>query len=126
MLTNWRKYIRIVLIVAGLGLLAMLIKIKFIDPSFSEETELPQYTVVENNVAEIPDSTIVTMRLLLNEDASHKKIKGLLEKTQMKIKEGTYKYKAEPIIYLYIYNSPTQQADNWVAMFSSRNGYKYK
>ena len=126
MLTNWRKYIRIVLIVAGLGLLAMLIKIKFIDPSFSEETELPQYTVVENNVAEIPDSTVVTMRLLLNEDASHKKIKGLLEKTQMKIKEGTYKYKAEPIIYLYIYNNPTQQADNWVAMFSSRNGYKYK
>jgi hypothetical protein len=126
MLTNWRKYIRIVLIVAGLGLLAMLIKIKFIDPSFSEETELPQYTVVENNIAEIPDSTVVTMRLLLNEDASHKKIKGLLEKTQMKIKEGTYKYKAEPIIYLYIYNNPTQQGDNWVAMFSSRNGYKYK
>jgi hypothetical protein len=126
MLTNWRKYIRIILIVAGLGLLAMLIKIKFIDPSFSEETELPQYTVVENNVAEIPDSTVVTMRLLLNEDASHKKIKGLLEKTQMKIKEGTYKYKAEPIIYLYIYNNPTQQGDNWVAMFSSRNGYKYK
>lgn len=126
MRNNWRKYIRLLLIVVAVAILAMLVKIKFIDPSFSEEVELPQYTVTENKIAEVPDSTVVTMRLLLTEETSHKKIKGLLEKTQMKLKEGTYKYKAEPIIYIYVYNTATAPSEDWIAMFSSHAGYKYK
>ena len=44
----------------------------------------------------------------------------------MKIKEGTYKYKAEPIIYIYVYNGSKFGADDWVAMFSPHAGYKYR
>lgn len=126
MRNKWRKYLKLLLIIVVFAIVAMLVKIKFIDPSFSEETDLPQYTIIEDKITEVPDSTVVLMRLLLSEDVSHKKIKGLLEKTYMKIKEGTYKYKAEPIIYIYVYHSTSITNDNWVAMFSSHSGYKYK